>query len=637
MDLPSQRLRALRDRAAPHALAIALALVVALGLGAHARSLKGQFLTWDDNLYVTDNRAVRFPNAERLLDVLDPRSLTLRDWTPIVTLSFAVEHAFFGLDPRVYHATNWLLHGATSALVTVLFVQSGAPLVLAAGAGALFAVHPLQVESVAWVSARKNLLALLFSLLSLLVYMRGRSTRAYGGALALCALALMSKGTAAVIPLWLLAYRWTVGRDDDPSRAPLLRSLWGVLPFLALAIARGLWSVYAQEDVIDRTGRLGLDGRMAAMGPVLLTYLRQLFWPNDLSVHYAWPPLSLTEGRVLLAWGAVLCLGGAWAMWARRDRRVAFAGLVAFIGLAPTANVIPAPFLQADRYTHMALVGASYLVVAGLAGVAASGRTMARVTVLAFVAWLGLGLVPVTWARTVVWHSGCELWKDTVAKVPAHVAARNNLGMCLLEREEFEEAEQEFRTALALEIGHANAWNNLGMLLMRMERAPEARDALARAIVLEPDNPTTHRNLGKIYHELRHPAASEQHLRRSLELDPEAPVTYSVLGFLLAEQGRGTEGEDVLRTGLAIRETPGLLNNLAWLLVEQGRTDEGLVHARRAVELHPEFAAAWDTLGVALARTGSDDEAREAFETALRINPELDATRTHLSEELAPL
>ncbi len=222
-------------------------------------------------------------------------------------------------------------------------------------------------------------------------------------------------------------------------------------------------------------------------------------------------------------------------------------------------------------------------------------------------------------------------------KVPAHVAARNNLGMCLLEREEFEEAEQEFRTALALEIGHANAWNNLGMLLMRMERAPEARDALARAIVLEPDNPTTHRNLGKVYYELRQPAASEQQLRRSLELDPEAPVTYSVLGFLLAEQGRGAEGEDVLRTGLAIRETPGLLNNLAWLLVEQGRTDEGLVHARRAVELHPEFAAAWDTLGVALARTGSDDEAREAFETALRINPELDATRTNLSEELAPL
>ena len=119
------------------------------------------------------------------------------------------------------------------------------------------------------------------------------------------------------------------------------------------------------------------------MGPVLVTYLRQLFWPNDLSVHYAWPPMSLTEGRVLLAWALVLGLVGAWAMWARRDRRVAFAGLIALIGLAPTANVIPAPYLQADRYTHMALVGVSYLVVAGLA---ASGRVPARVMVIAFVA-----------------------------------------------------------------------------------------------------------------------------------------------------------------------------------------------------------------------------------------------------------
>jgi Flp pilus assembly protein TadD len=637
VDLSPERARALRSLAEPQKLLFSLGLVAALALGTHARSLNGQFLTWDDNLYVTENRAVRYPTVDRLLDVLDPRSLTLRDWTPAVTLSFAAEHAVFGLDARAYHATNWALHGATSVLVTVLFLQTGAPLVLATGAGALFAIHPLQVESVAWVSARKNLLALLFSLLSLLVYMRGRTGRAYGGALALCALALMSKGTAVVVPLWLLAYRWTLGREGGRQRAWPLRSYWGLLPFLLLAIARGLWSVYAQEDVIDRTGRLGLDGRLAAMGPVLLTYVRQLFWPNDLSVHYAWPPLGLTELRVLASWAGILALFGGWAAWASRDRRVAFAGLLAIGGLAPAANLIPAPFLQADRYTHMALVGAAYLVVAGLAAIGRTGELQRRAVVVAFVSWMVLVGVPVTWARTVVWHSGCELWRDTVEKVPAHVPARNNLGMCLLERDELEGAEQEFRTALALDMGHANAWNNLGMLLVREKRTEEARDALVRAVALEPDNPTTHRNLGKAYHELGQLATSEHHLRRSLELDPGAPVTYSVLGFLVAERGRPDEAEATLRDGLAVRDTPGLRNNLAWLLIEQGRTEEGLEHARRAVDLHPEFAAAWDTLGVALARTGSREEAREAFETALDINPSLEASRKHMSEELAPL
>jgi Flp pilus assembly protein TadD len=172
------------------------------------------------------------------------------------------------------------------------------------------------------------------------------------------------------------------------------------------------------------------------------------------------------------------------------------------------------------------------------------------------------------------------------------------------------------------------------MLLLRLERPDDAGEALGRAVGLQADNPTVRRNLAKAHHVRGDLVQAEQELRRSLELDPRAPITYSVLGFVLSEQGRTEEAERWLRTGLELRETPGLHNNLAWLLVENGRPEEGAEHARRAIALRPNFAAAWDTLGVALARAGSRDEAREAFARALSLNPELEAPRKHMQEEL---
>jgi Flp pilus assembly protein TadD len=611
-------------------------LVAALALLAHARSLSGEFLTWDDDHYVTNNLDVRHPTLDGVVQIFGPSSLVLREWTPVVTLSFAVEHALFELDPRPYHVTNWLLHAATSALVVLLLAQIGAPILLAAGAGALFAVHPLQVESVAWVSARKNLLALLFSLASLLVYVRGRGTRTVLASLGLFVLALGSKGTAVVVPLWLLAYRLTVGREGA-SRKEGLRVVALLAPFFVLALARGLWSIHTQAEVVERTAAMGLADRLAAMGPVSITYLCQLFWPMNLSAHYAWPPLDWGDPRVIGSWAFVLALAGAVALWGRRDRRVAFAGLLAVAGLFPTSNLIAAPFLQADRYTHMALVGVAYLVVAGAWSSSRKVRLPPVAAGVAVAAWLAIVLVPTTWARTAVWKSSCSLWRDTVAHAPTHSPALSNLGLCLLGEGNFEGAELEFRKALALDSSNAEAWNNLGTLLLGQKRPEEARDAFHQAIALDPRRSTPHRNVAKAYHELGELGRAEFHLRRAIELAPRRPAAYSALGFLLADQGRTGEAERWLREGLAMRETPDTHNNLAWLLLETGRTKEGLLHARQAVRLRPKFAAAWDTLGVALARAGQPDEAREAFERALTLNPDLQAPRDHLEKELEPL
>jgi tetratricopeptide (TPR) repeat protein len=417
----------------------------------------------------------------------------------------------------------------------------------------------------------------------------------------------------------------------------VLRTAAELAPFFLLALARGLWSIHTQSEVIERTAGLGLEGRLAVMGPVFVTYLCQLFWPADLSAHYTWPPLSAAEPRVLLSWGLVAILAGALLVWGRRDRRVAFAALLAGIGIFPTSNLIPAPFLQADRYTHMALVGVAYLVVAGWTGVGRLVRLPRAGVVAALVAWAAIVLVPATWSRTAAWRTSCTLWRDTVARAPAHAPARNNLGLCLRGEENLEGAEQEFRRALALDESNAEAWNNLGMLLRRQGRLEEARDALVRAVGLEPDRATSHRNLAKVHHELGELGPAEVLLRRAVELDPRRPISYSALGFLLAEQGRHQEAEQWLRRGLAVRETAEVHNNLAWLLLQTERVEEGLEHARRAVELRPGFAAAWDTLGVALARAGRSDEAREAFERALELNPELKLSDEHAEEELGPL
>jgi Flp pilus assembly protein TadD len=607
--------------------------VAALALAAHARSLGGEFVSWDDDRYVTTNPDVRYPTPSSLAQLLDPRSLVLREWTPVVTASFAVEHALFGLDPLPYHATNCLLHSATSAGVVLLFTTVGAPVSLAAGAGALFAVHPLQVESVAWVSARKNLLALLFSLASLIVYARGRTRRATAASLLLFVLALGSKGTAVVLPLWLLGYRLTAGRRDGDRVVGIVIAL---LPFFALAVARGLWSMHTQADVVGPTTARGLGGRLAVMGPVFVTYLRQLFWPVGLSADYPWPPMRGTDPRVLYSWAiiALVALGIGAMAW--RDRRVALAACMAAAGLFPTANLIPAPYLQADRYTHMALVGVSYLVVAACVKLSRPLHSTTPAAV-AGLAWMALILVPETWARTATWRSACTLWRDTVVHSPTNATARANLGLCVLDEGDLEGAEQEYRRALVLDPSHATAWNNLGALMLRRERREEARDAYMRAVALDPRSAPMHRNLAKAYEALGEFERAESQLNLALQLDPRAPIAYSGLGFLLMRQGRREEAEAVLRRGLAIRETPDLHNNLAWLLVETGRPEEGREHALRSVEMGPESAVAWDTLGVALARVGQQKEAREAFEQALSLNPELTAASDHLREELTPL
>jgi Tfp pilus assembly protein PilF len=321
-------------------------------------------------------------------------------------------------------------------------------------------------------------------------------------------------------------------------------------------------------------------------------------------------------------------------VWARADRRIAFAALLVLAGVAPVANVIPAPFLQADRYTHLPLVGVAYVVVAAAAGIGHRLRAHPAVVAGALAIWISVVLAPATWARTGVWRNGCTLWGDTVARSPEFPHARNNLGVCFLREGDLERAEQEFSAALRLSAGFADPWSNLGLLRSRQGRLGEAREAFERALALAPEHPETHTNLALTYHELGEPSRAESHLRRAIALAPRNPEPYAALGFLLGEQHRPEEAAEWLERGLEIHESATLHNNLAWVLLQSHRLEEALAHARRAVELGPELATAWDTLGVALARAGHTEEARRSLERALALNPRLELARHHLEQEL---
>ena len=316
-------------------------------------SLHAGFVNFDDPEYVTTNPDVRRPV---LTTIFNTGHVTVWDWTPIVTLSHAFEYRLFGLRPVGYHLTNLLLHGISIVLVYLLWVQCGAGPVESLATALVFACHPLQVESVAWIASRKNLLAAVFGLAFVRAFLGAKPLLAT----ALLLLALGSKGTAVAFPCWAaVAVFLGFGTWSRQRALP-----WLIL-FLALAVPRAMISAGAQAPVIIRHGvaEMSLLQRMAVMGPVFATQLRQFFLPYGLCLMYDPGSPRWVDARVLLSWAAVALLLILLVWWARRERHVMLAACWVGLAMLPTAQIVPAPYFQADRYAYLALVGAALLGV----------------------------------------------------------------------------------------------------------------------------------------------------------------------------------------------------------------------------------------------------------------------------------
>ncbi|HVW20521.1 MAG TPA: tetratricopeptide repeat protein [Opitutaceae bacterium] len=636
-----------------------MALIAALALAAYLPTLWNGFV-WDDDAMLTRNALIRAADGlRRFWFTRQPA-----DYWPVTSTSLWLEWRLWGPHAAGYHAVNLLLHLAECLLLWRILLRLRVP--GAALAAMLFAVHPVNVESVAWIAQRKNLVAMLFYLASIACFLRSgwaegdgrRLDRWYALSLAAFLLALLSKGSVAPLPLVLLgilAWRRRL-RPGDLAR---------VFPFLALAALLAWVNVWFQTHGNGQQIRhADLLQRLLGAGAAVWFYLGKALWPAHLVFVYPQWRVSAAELRWWLPLLAAAAVTAA-LLAAKRARGLRFAWLYFGVMLAPALGFADVYFMRyslvADHYQHLALIG----VVAWLGAAWAGWRAAPALRLGAAGAVLAAFLV-LTWRQVATYRDADTLYQATLRRDPAGWMVYNNLGQLRLEAGRLDEARRDLEEALRLNPDFAEAWLNLGTLEYDRRRFDAAIADAQQALRIQPRYPEAYYNLGTALHALRRndeaaaafAAAVQQnpdyaeaennwgvalaesgslddarrHYRRALELDPAYAEAHNNLANALAAAGRTDEAIAEYDRALAAQpDYPEAERNLGLALEHASRWAEAIVHFRRAALLRPGDAVVRNDLGVALAQAGRLDEAIAAWEEAVRLDPGYGSARQNLS------
>jgi tetratricopeptide (TPR) repeat protein len=520
-------------------------LIAALAAAAFLPALANGFV-YDDEQYILGNALIARLSGENLRAIL--AHPYFGNYHPLHLLLILAQRLIFGLNPLGWHAVSLALHAANAALLLRLLGRLGVAAPVAAAGAALFAVHPVQAESVAWVAEQKSLLSLLFTLLAFGAYLdarsSGRAASLARAALAFAA-ALASKVAAIGLVPALIAYE--ILHREGPEGAGGKGAAVRLLPFVLLG---GLWcnlGILAHGEVgfIHAYPGGSLASAVLSIAPVLVAYAWNLIWPMGLSASYGLPPA--TELAPLAVLGAWLLTGAAALLLARaaaRDRSRHLALGLAWIAgfLLPVLNLVPIGTLMNDRYLYAPLCAIGPMAAAGLAAGArraarAAGRdAMGPFGPALFRAFL-LALALAALSRAGVWRDAERLWTDAAAKSPRSAHARYNLGTFRLERGELDRAARDLRAAVEIDPAKPRPWQNLGVIHYRQGRYRLAAVEFAAATKLAPRSFDSWLGLAAAQAHAGRVAEARAALARADRLRPGSAAVHLALGTLLERAG----------------------------------------------------------------------------------------------------
>ena len=473
-------------------------LFIAGAFAVYGGTLGHEFLyNWDDNVYVTGNEAIRGFSPAHLRSAVS--SFFVGNYAPLHIVSYMMDYTLWGLNPRGYLLVNLLLHAVNAILAFRLFLLIDGRLPVALAAAILFLVHPVQVESVAWISERKTLLAMLFFLLSLHSYARysretGNRRRWYFLALLAFVAALLSKAVVVVLPLVLIAYDWQQG-----GQARGWKGLPDKIPFFALSAiltAVTLLSQRSADGLTEYAGGTPLTSAMTMM-PVFARYLGKIFWPVNLGPIYN-PPLKIApDGEVLLAMLLFAATVASALLLLHRRRVAGFALSVFLLGLLPVAHIFPIATLMQDRYLYFPLLGFALFLAAlttdaaGFLAGARGGRIWIVILLL-----LALPLGAAAQRQSGIWRNALTLWSHTANNEPGSKQAWLMLAITLQDRKDFPGAEEAYLRLLSIAPRDSKGLNGIGILYGEKGDLDRSLDYLRRAVAVEPNNPETLVNFG---------------------------------------------------------------------------------------------------------------------------------------------
>jgi tetratricopeptide (TPR) repeat protein len=599
-------------------------LLILLVMVAYWPALSGGYV-WDDDKYVTGNPMLTAPDGLRQIWF---SAHTQSQYFPLVYTTFRFERMIWGLNPLGFHLINVLLHGINAVLVWILLGRLRVP--GAWFAAAIFALHPVQVESVAWVTELKNLESLFFCLLALLAWVRFvdqtsvNRWRYYVLSLIFFLLALFGKTTACTAVVALLLIVWLRRRRFDWS------TVWPVFPFAILGVLLGLISIWWERNLGTYDDELQLSftflQRLLIAGRALWFYVGKLIWPANLVFSYPrWVIDSHNPMQYLPLLGSAAV---AVLLWRCRNRlgRGVIAGVVFFVAtISPMLGFISDYTFQysfvADHYQYSAAIGL-FAVVAGVSCTWLAKRHVPALVGPAAGGLLLLVLATLTWRQCGAYHDAETLWRRTLAGNPNSWMAHHNLGVELQDRGQIDEAIEQYQAAVALNPGHVKAQNNLGLCLMAKGDLPEAIKHYNAALALKPDFTPALNNLAIALARTGDYDQAVVQLRRASQIEPgSAGMTMNMGNFLMAG-GRPNEAVECFRNGVALSPTDvELRRRLAAALMESGKPIEATVVYREALQLSPDRIDLLTDLGNAWVSVTNYPEAVDSYQKALRINP----------------
>ena len=597
---------------------LALIIFIAATTIAYFPALHGGPI-WDDDAYITRPELRSLHGLGRIWT----HSEETQQYYPLVYSAFWLEHKIWGDATFPYHLLNVVLHAISAVLLLRILQRLNIP-----GAwfiAGIFALHPVQVESVAWISEQKNTLSGVFFLAALLAYLRFDETRKrslYFLALVLFVLGLLCKTVIVTLPAVLLVVFWW-----RRGRLSLKRDVLPLTPFFVIGIAVGIFTAWLERTWIGAQGadfNFSFIERCLIAGRAFWFYLSKLFWPRDLIFIYPrWEISQSVWWQYLFPLAALILLAVAWI--GRGKVRAPLAGLLLFAGMLFPAlgflNVYPFVYsFVADHFQYLASIGIFALVGAGLTLLFNRWGNQHRqtgVTIsLLFLALLG-GL---TYRQSRMYASPETLYRTTLEKNPGCWMAHDNLGVLLVEQGHIDEAIDHYRESLKLRPNNPRSHYDLAIALRREGETEDAIRHYKEALRVRPNYEKAHNNLGNLLLQTGQVDEAITHLRSALEIDPDYPEALNNLGNALVQKEQVDEA--ILQYKMALQIRPEYREahfNLGGALVKAGRLDEGISNYREALKAGSNPPEAYLSFGDALRRKGLIAEALAQFQIALRL------------------
>jgi tetratricopeptide (TPR) repeat protein len=603
------------------------------------RTLGHGFINYDDEIYVYENPQVAA--GLTLHGIIWAFTHTVcANWHPLTVISHMLDCTLYGLNASGHHFTNVFLHTVAVVLLFLVVSDMTGAVWRSAFVAALFAIHPLRVESVAWVSERKDILSALFFVLTLAAYVRyvrAPSLQRYLLVTLLFALGLMCKPMLVTLPfvLLLLDY-WPLERftrsdsskykSKNITRWKRLLVWWHCvvekIPLMLLSAASCLATLLAQRQLIHPSDKLSLTSRIANALTTPITYIWQMVWPRDLAVFYPHPKSSLSIPAIALSFVllAALSIG---VLVLRRTRPYLLTGWFWYLGmLVPVIGLVQVGLQgHADRYTYLPQIGLYLVITWAIADLSSSWRYRRIISnSLAIVVLTGFAIC--AWLQTAHWRDSDSLWTHALAVTSDNDVAHNGLCNAFLREGRVDDAISQAEIALKLRPDSADAHSNLGIALSRKGRLDEALDHFQKVLEINRSRPRLHYNFATALLQKGEVDAAITHYRQELEIQPDYVEAHTNLGIALSRKGQLDEALSHLQKASEIDvNRPGLHYNLANVLLQKGEVDQAIAQYQKELQIQPGYAQAHNDLGIALSQKGRMNEAIAEWQTALDLEP----------------